>query len=365
MSENLPRDEMTTRDRVDYSKPSVIAGGLIVFVIILCCVPVFWFFLPFVLIGLVVLFLMGKTNLGKARDLGRKRMHGARSELEVDFSPGLASSLVMNDWGLFFATSGKKPVAIPWSDVTVVEERELAILNIQSRREPPFEVDLSQDRYYLAARSLGSKIPDKLKLLVDPQSGRSELLQRMEDTRFEFGGRSTRFVMDSEGVEYSKGGRMSWNSITRVQENEYEIEDSAPIRELVFTAGSQSFKLEEKDLTDNRTVFNTGYDLIKAILDDRIPTKVSFSYPPGSARERAKREFNRENEITSKSISMAIKSGKFAYLEPRFKHMEWLVDTFSLEPICDTRTFFQDYAEMLSRTNRADESKRLLRRAGR
>lgn len=364
MSENLPRDELSTRDRVDNTNPGVIAGGLILFAIILCCVPIFWFFLPFVLIGLVVLFLMGKTNLGKARDLARKHMRGVHSELDVDFSPGLASSLVLNDWGLYFATSGKKPVAISWDNVTSIEELEIAILKIHSGSQSPIEVDLSQDRYYLATRSLYSKIPDKVNLFVDPKSGSGKLVQRLEEAPFEFRGKFGHFIMDSLGVEHSQSGRISWDAITRVQENENDIEDLGAIRELVFTAGGQSFKLEEKELTDNRTIGNTRYDLIKAILDDRIPTKVSFTLAAASARERAKQEFDRENEITSKSMSMAIKSGKYAHLEPRFKHMEWLVDTFHLEPICDTRTFFQDYAEMLARTNRSDEGKKLLQRVG-
>lgn len=363
MSDNLPRDELSTRDRVDYTKPGVIAGGLIVFAIILCCVPVFWFFLPFVLIFLVVLFLMGKTNLGKARELGRSHMRGAVSELNVDFGSGLASSLVLNDWGLYFATSGKKPVAVSWNDVTLVQEPKLALVEIHSSRESTIKVDLSQDRYYLATKAFCSKIPDRIKFLVDPTSGTSELLQRMEEAPFEFRGKFGHFVMDLNGVEHSRGGRMSWDSISRVQENQYDIEDVGAVRELIFSAGNQSFKLEEKDLSD-RTIGNTSYDLIKAVLDDRIPRKVSFTYPPASARERAKQEFDRENEITSKSISMALKSGKYAHLEPRFQHMEWLVDTFHLEPICDTRTFFQDYAEMLARTNRQDEGKKLLQRAG-
>jgi hypothetical protein len=59
-----------------------------------------------------------------------------------------------------------------------------------------------------------------------------------------------------------------------------------------------------------------------------------------------------------------VKSGKFAYFEKRFAHMHRLVEKFSLEYAVDTRTFFEDYAELLKRTDRAREADGMQARAG-
>ena len=88
------------------------------------------------------------------------------------------------------------------------------------------------------------------------------------------------------------------------------------------------------------------------------------SPPTPSPRARAIREFERCREATKAGLSLALKSGKFAYLEAYFRHMLSLMDKFALDGV-DTADFLDDYAELLSRTNHADEAAKLRARANR
>src|SRR5881397_2244057 len=111
-------DPPTTPDpplepRVDYTDPWVIAGSLLAFSIILLAVPVFWVLLPPVLAVLVVLYIVSSGNRKKARALARNRLGpGASDEREVEFSPGMSSALVLNDWGAVYTRFGRRAVEL-------------------------------------------------------------------------------------------------------------------------------------------------------------------------------------------------------------------------------------------------------------
>ena len=103
--------------------------------------------------------------------------------------------------------------------------------------------------------------------------------------------------------------------------------------------------------------------MIKAIVHERIPNKVHCQYPPSDPFNRAKDEFNRYYEAATAAFSFAVKSGKWSRIENLFQHNLWLLDTFSVHAKVEAKKFLQDYAELLSRTNRTDESRKMLERA--
>lgn len=363
-SDNSTGDALTTRHRENPLSFSGIVGGLVLLVVVLLACPPLLLFLPFAIIGLVVLALFHAKGQSKARKLASKHLGSqGTSQLQVEFAPGLSSSLVMNDWGVVFDTPGKAPVELSWDEITLVDEPRVATLEFHSHKAPTFEADLSEERYFLAIRSIHSKIPNKIDFQCDPVSGATNLVRRLESRSYEWSGSWGHLVISRDGIEHSKAGRMGWYDIESVVEREYQRDESPTLWELEFNARRNSFVLERRHFDDDRRVGHCGYDMIKAIVEQKIPGKASFTLRPPMPTLRAEHEFDRENEITKVAISLALKSGKWAPLEERFRHMEWLVDTFKLERVCDTRTFFQDYAEMLSRTNRAEEGRRILARA--
>ena len=52
----------------------------------------------------MVLYFMSANGLQKARTLAKKHLGGdGHSELQAEFSLGLTSALVLNDWGVVYA----------------------------------------------------------------------------------------------------------------------------------------------------------------------------------------------------------------------------------------------------------------------
>lgn len=363
MSGSPPPSETPPPERVDYTNPWVIAVGLLPFVIIMLAVPVFWVLLPPVLVVLAILYFVYAGNLKKARALAKKHLGPSeKTELDVELSPGMTSALVLNDWGVVFTRFARRAVELAWDEITLVDEPAIATLAFHANGAVAFKADLSQSRYFLATRAIFSKIADKTSFDVDPISGQSTLLLRLQKTPMEWHWKSGHLILTSEGVEHDKG-RMSWSEIERVREHSFSGDETEPYWELHFTSASLSFEVRSTFFSDGRQLGNSGYDTIKAVVAQQIPYKVLFDLPAPLPKMRAVREFERGLEATKAGMSLALKSGKFGYLERYFQHMLTLVDTFALEGSVDTQSFFRDYAELMSRTNRPEEAAKLRARA--
>lgn len=367
MTDQPPTDPLTTRQRVDFTGPGAIIGGFIFCAILLSMVPVFWILVPFAILGMVALFFIGSSGLGKARKLAKQRLGpSGKTDLYAEFSPGITAALIMNDWGIVFAQTGKSPVQIPWGDITKVDEPVMTMLTFHSRHAPLLKVDLSQDRYFLAIQSLHSKIPGRTDFQVDPVTFKSVLLQKLEKEPFHFSGNWGKLTLTRDGVEHSKGGKIAWSDIESVKELDYQGDESPPFWDLTFTGrGGKSFVIEKRDtLADDREFGYSAYDMIKSIVHHKIPDRTYYTYRAYTPDQRAEHEFDMLYENTKAAMSVALQSGKWDHLESIFAYCRFLEENFVLRNVkCDVKSFYLDYAELMSRTNRGAEAKRLTSRA--
>jgi hypothetical protein len=110
----------------------------------------------------------------------------------------------------------------------------------------------------------------------------------------------------------------------------------------------------------------TGFDLLKLIVREKLPSKTDFRSPVLTPLRRAIEEFERSWEAAKGGFAFALKSGKFSKIENNyFKHILRLCDRFKLDETYPsiTRDFFHDYAQLLERTGRKDEAEEMLRRS--
>lgn len=108
---------------------------------------------------------------------------------------------------------------------------------------------------------------------------------------------------------------------------------------------------------------HTDYDLIKSVIAQKLPDRVRYHRPIPTGRERAREEYNRCREATRGAFSIALKTGVFNPCEKFFRHMMALIDRFDLDSSCDTLSLYQDYAELLDRTNRSRQAAEMHERA--
>lgn len=356
-------DKLSTRPRVDYSDWKVILAGIIPLFILMCCVPVFWFFLPFAVAVLVVFYQIAGGSMKKARAIAQKHLGtDVTSQLKADFRPGLSSALVLNDWGVVFVKHFAAPIALSWQDIKLVDEPSIANLVFHDQRTTRFETDLSQDRYFLATKSICSKIKEKTNFLIDPDSGIPIYIDQLEKEPFNWKGKWGYFTITKTGVEH-KSGSIPWISIDRVDEVRFDGEDAPSHWELTFKSNMASLMLSSKYFENSKELGNSDYDLIKAIVYQKIPKKTHYTYGPSTPADRAKKEFERTYEASKAGFALAVKTGKWDHLENLFKHNLWLLDNFSLTYLVESKKFLQDYSELLTRTNREKEGQKLLDRA--
>ena len=353
----------TAAKRIDYASPAAIAGGLIAFSILLFAVPVFWLLLPVAIGFLAILYFAAGGSMKKAKARAQSHLGSlATTTLQVELRPGLASALVLNDWGLVFARFGRRPVDLSWNEIRLVDEPAIASLAVHATDGLAFQVDLSQDRYFAATRAIFSKIPDKTSFDVDPLTGRSNLLHKLQRAPMQWKGKWGFFVLSDQGVEHEVGS-ISWQEIDSVREFFFPGDECESYWKLRFSSATLSFELQSTSFSDGRQIGHSGYDTIKAVVAERIPGKAVFALPPSGPKQRATAEFNRCQEACKVGFAFALKSGRFSFFERYFEHMQWLVDTFALQGAADTQSFFRDYAELLSRTNRPAEAAEFQERA--
>lgn len=338
-----------------------IVGGLIAILILLCCVPFFFFLLPFVIVVLVVLYKMSEGNEAKALKLARAHLNGKSSTLEISESVETANALVLNDWGIVYVTVGKPAIEVPWREIKSVDETSIGILNFNCDKFN-FEVNLSIGRYNLITEALYEKLPGRVQFDVDPQTGNSNILDRLKDGPREWSSKKSRLIVSEDGIEYG-GNRMSWLEISSVRESRVYVDEGPDTLFLTFSSGGNRFDVTDDVVSlDKELPCYTGYDLLKLIVYDRIPGRTQFEEEALTPSKRALEEFKRGQDATKAGFAFALKSGKLHVIEPHFHNMLKLVDKFHLDKHSCVQDFFQDYGLLFQKTGRDREAEQLASR---
>jgi hypothetical protein len=349
---------MTKYSRTDYAGPSYIIGALLVGALFFLMVPPLILFLPVAIVVMTVLYLVWNKSLQTAKGAADRRaqqLGGSKLYLELD-------TLVLNDWGAFYAKFGKPLVELPWQQITSVTEPQIAFLEFHAGDRTPIRIDLSQYQYFAAIWAIHSKLPNRTEFQVDPVSCTLNLLPKLQREPFEFRGKFGHVVVTNDAISRS-GIALRWKEIRSVEEVFHSDEDMNAFWTLTVRTDSQSFLLNSGDFLDGPQLWDTDYDLIKTLIALKIPDKTKYHRRLPTAKTRAIEEYERCQEIAKVGFSIALKSGKFAPCERYLSHMTALVDKVHIEDEVDTRSLFQDYAELLDRTNRPSEAAKMHDRA--
>lgn len=339
------------------SKPTVI-GGIIAFLIVLGCVPTFLILLPFVIVFLVILYKIAEGNNAKARAIADKHLGGRSTELDLLESVATASALVLNDWGIVYFTPGKAPIEWAWKEIDSIEETGIGVLRFSNGRTN-FEVNLSIHRYMLINEVLTEKLPAKTHFDVDVKTGKSKLLDRLKTEPRRW---PNNLILTNDGIEFNTR-HLPWNDISSVRESVVSVEDASDQLTLTFSSSKGSFDIPDYLVSrENELPRYTGYDLLGAIVAERLPNKTNLSKPALTPAIRALHEFERCHEAMAAAYSLAAEKGNFQKLEPQYKYMLDLVDKFHLDHVTEVQKFFHDYAYMLQKLNRPDDAAKLQRR---
>jgi hypothetical protein len=342
-----------TYERPDYTGPDALLSAAIGFVLFVVCFPFLAIFLPIAIPVMVVLYLMSDRAIKKARSAADKRMLGNISKLDLE-----VSELVLNDWGVFLGAAGKPGMEISWQEITLVDEPQIAMLVFHTHTKRELRIDLSQDRYFEVIWAIHSKIPDRTDFQVDPVTSESRILAKIRKQPLELRGKYGHLIVSDEYISRN-GIAIPWKEITAAEERSFSGEDVNISWSVTVRSDRSSFTLKSLDFCDGPQVWDTDYDLIKTIISLKLPNKVSFDRRLPTPQERAIEEYNRCQEAIKVGFTLALKSGKFTVPEKYFRHMHALVERFHLEGKVDTRTLYQDYAELLDRTNRPEEAAKM------
>jgi hypothetical protein len=359
--------EIKTRDEItQITSLPAIATGIVVWLLFCFIVPPFLLLLPLVLVILAALFMLSQGNDAKAKKIARSHLAGRTSDLEIVESAGTATALALNDWGVVYVSPGKRPVEMAWSEINSVEETGIGVLAFRSSKSK-FEIDCSLGRYMLITETIYNKIPERTDFDIDPSTCKSRILAKLESTPREWTSRKGRLVVSASGVEFNDT-RLNWNDISSVTETYIPGDETAPYQSLTFSSWiSSSFEVPSDIVSREKEIPRfTGFDLLKLIVREKLPSKTDFRSPVLTPLRRAIEEFERSWEAAKGGFAFALKSGKFSKIENNyFKHILRLCDRFKLDETypSTTRDFFHDYAQLLERTGRKDEAEEMLRRS--
>ncbi|MBX9669089.1 MAG: hypothetical protein K2X93_15800 [Candidatus Obscuribacterales bacterium] len=342
------------------SKPAI-AVGLLLFLILLCTVPAFFFLLIPTVIFLVVLYKIGEGSTAKAKKIARSRLPVASSKLEVFESVGLASCVALNDWGIVFVSPNKPVVEMAWNEIASVAEVASSVLLFKCEvKELP--LDLSTSRYFLITDKVHEKLPGKVDFDVDPVSGQSKILQRLTVGPRVFVHNNKSLILDDNGIEFN-GQQINWTDVNVVTETFVDGDDGPAYHSLTFSSNTKKFEITqskfpaEDDLSKMR-----NFLLLKQIVGEKIPAKTQFTSSALSMRDRAIDEFLRGREAAKVGLAFALKSGKFEPLKEWYEPMLSIADKYDLDDHPAVQDFIQDYVVYLERTDRSTEAQRMNRR---
>lgn len=333
--------------------------GIVVFFVFMCAVPVFFVFLPVVVIFLVILYKVGENTQAKAIKAANRKLGGEVSKLLIVENMELASTLVLNDWGVFYFPAGNPQVEMAWSEIDSVTETGLSMLEFKAGAKK-LEVDLAVGRYLIVTWALYEKLSNRCHFLIEPKTGNSLVLERLAHEPKEW--KSVKLRVDDDGIEYD-GNKMSWSDMVSVVEEEVFHHDSMLTKALSFFDGSTKFAVGSNHVGNGTGLpGSSAYDYLKLVTKEKLNRKASFLATAALPYKRALDEFKRSWDALKAAFAFAVKNNNYAVIEPRFKEMLMIVDRFGLGDEKCVQEFFHDYALLLQRAGRSDESEALERR---
>lgn len=334
----------------DKTSVGTIIGAIIAFSIIVLAVPPFLFLLPFVLIGMVVLYMVADNSRQKALRIANSHVRSGESTVFADAAVGTADHVVVNDWGLVYVRARQQAIQIPWSGIDAVREPHLGVLQFDVGSKQ-YELDLSALGYFQIAEAVQAKIPERAVLLIDLPTGSSKLMNAISQTLFGWKKGNDRFVIDRDGVNFNDK-RFRWDEISSVRESVTYVDEAEPVRTLRFSNSGDSFDLDSRALNKRELLPRfTDYDLVRAVVAERVPSyKVSFDLesPPPIPHNRALWEFETLYEAYEAAFSLALKQGRLTYIARRFQHLMNLVEKYQLDSAKVSR-FREEYALLQER----------------
>lgn len=323
-------------------------------------------FLPFLLIFIlpVGLFLCcymawslarGELAARQAQELASKHL-GALSgtRLNVIEEVGDTAAVVLNDWGLVFCRFATKPIQLAWDEVKRVDETSAKVLVIEGNHGEKFKLDLAvAKRFFLVSASIFGKVPNVCNFDINPHTGKSNLVEKLDHISRSWRGLWGELVFDSRGVQF-KNKRMSWDAIRSVQESAYDAGDDpgimGKVSVLTFKSLDESFQVDSHDL-------EFEYDLIRRILSEKIPERCDFARFVQTAKHVAFDEFCFLQETIKSDIPL--NQSRAQFLERYYKYMLTLLDTFEIGFYPQVRRFIEDYQNLLRYTGREAEANAL------
>lgn len=347
------------KEIAEITKSKAILVGLVVLCLLMCMVPVFFILIPFVIIFLVVLYKIGEGNNAKALKIARRHTGGVAGKLEITENMSLASSMVLNDWGVIYLPAVKDAIEMAWSEIESVDEVGLSMLEFKAG-EKNLKADLSQGRYLLITETLDNMLKDKCHFLIDPKTGESHLLESLKHQPKEWP--SVKLRIDNDGIKYD-GNEMRWDEIELIFEETVIYRSDISTLNLSFSNGQKKFNVPSDAVCDGTGLpGSSAYEYLKAVAREKIDRKASFLVPAALPKKRALDEFMRMQDAYKAAYALSFESGKYHVVEPRFAEMLKIVDKFDLEFEICVQHFFHDYATLLERMGRHGESQALSRR---
>lgn len=324
------------------ARPQFLFGPLVFIFLTALFAPVFLLLLIPAVIFLTVLYGAGKSASEIALKTSRSLVQGTKSQLEVCEPMALASALVMNDWGVVYASPGKRSAQISWDSIRRVRENELRRLYIEA--EEDLEINLAVHRYTLVTETIQKKIPHKTDFLIDANTGESRVCKRLEQTPFIWKARK-KLIIDANSITI-EGKKLDWNAI-RVEEilipGEFnEVPDYCALN--FFTANS-NYEVSRVDIELEDEIPNYGrFELLKIIVSEKIPRLVSFTSLPWTPQLLAIDELERSYESLKVGLQFAIANGKLEPMEEYCKPILRLIEKYKLEELEIAKEFMHNYA---------------------
>jgi len=347
------------KEIAEITKRPAVLIGLLVLCFLMCMVPVFFILIPFVIIFLVVLYKIGEGNNAKALKIARRHTGGVAGKLEINENMELASSMVLNDWGVIYVSAKNPPVEISWSEIESVDEVGLSMLELKAGPKN-LRIDLSQGRYMLITETLDTMLKGKCNFLIHPKTGESNLLEFLKRRPMEWS--EVKLRIDDTGIKYD-GNEMSWDEMELIFEEQVHHKSSMPTLNLSFSNGKKQFNLPSDLVSENTGLpGSSAYEYIKAVAREKIDRKASFLVPASLPRKRALDEIMRMHDACKAAYALSFENGNYHLVEPRFAEMLKIVDKFELSHETLVQHIFHDYSTLLQRMGRHAESQALKNR---
>lgn len=346
-------------DEVSAVRLAVGGASAMLFSCLLACL-----FLPFLIILIIPagVFLMAylawslvysELSSRKAQGLAKKHLGiNGKSKLQVIENVGDSSALVLNDWGLVFCTIGKKPVELAWNEITQVQEPEAKVLTVYGNNKTKFKLDLAvAKRFFLVTASMFAKVPRVCDFDINPLTGESCLLSKLRMQPREWKGLWGRFVINADGVQFHDK-KIHWDLLQEVDETVVDADPDpgilGKIWTLHFNSVNDSFSVSSSQLEN-------GYELVKRVVSEKCPNRISFVTPAKLPQDIAYEEFCFLQELLD--LSAPWTKRRAAVMERYCSYMFTLVKRFKFKFYPQVRKFLESYAGLLRCLNRDEEAR--------